>query len=290
MNYGAIDIGTNSCRLFIAELIGEQLTPIYNDLQTTRIGEGLNDSGMISPLALERTLLCLKHYWNTLQAYEVDKYRAIATSAVREAGNGRQFVKLAAERSQIKVDIVSGEEEARLSCLGVEKGLPLEHPPLVVDLGGGSIEFVCNEQDFVLSIPLGAVRATELNMTPAEISQRLDPIQGMQARFEEYPLVFVGGTASSLAAIKMGLDTFDSSLVHGHRLSRSDLHDLYELLAQTPLSLRRRLPGLQPERADIIVQGACIVLMALDKLGQAELIVSESDLLQGIIWSARLAD
>ncbi len=285
MKYGAIDIGTNSCRLLIAELEGELLTPVYSELQTTRIGEGLHHSGIISEVSMERNLLCLSKFRNTLQAYGVNNYRAIATSAVREAGNGQEFAKLAAEQSQIAVDIVSGEEEARLSYLGVEKGLNLGHPPLVADLGGGSIEFICNEQEFVLSIPLGAVRATELNMSVEEISQRLDRLEGMANNFREHPLVFVGGSASSLAAIQLGLETFESSQVHGQRLSQEDLAELHQLLEKTPLNLRRRIPGLQPERADIIVQGALIILMTLHKLGKAEMIVSESDLLQGIIWS-----
>lgn len=289
MKYAAIDIGTNSCRLFIAEFDGKRLIPLYKDLKTTRIGQGLNDTGLIKPEALSRTLACLTDYHQILVDWGVAKYQAIATSAVREAINGQDFVQQAAAHSRIKVDIISGEAEARLSYQGVVKGLSLKHPPLVVDLGGGSMEFIC-EPDFVLSIPLGAVRATELNMSAAEISRHLDPIQEFQHRFGEHQLVFTGGTASSLAAIKLGLATFEPSLVHGCRLSRTEIDDLYELLARTPLSKRRGLPGLQPERADIIVAGALIVKTTLAKLDKTELYISENDLLQGIIWSLIEAD
>ena len=221
-----------------------------------------------------------------MTGYGVSKYRAIATSAVREASNGQDFIELVDQRSQLKVDVVSGEEEAQLSYLGVEKGLDLNHIPLVVDLGGGSTEFICNEQDFVISIPLGAVRATELNMSAQEIAGKLADVEKMADKFQDYPLVMVGGTASSLAAIKIGMEIFDSSLVHGQVLKRQDLMDLYQMLERTPLSLRKRMPGLQPERADIISQGALIILMIVDLLKKNEIIVSDIDLLQGMIWSA----
>jgi len=288
MKCGAIDIGTNSCRLLIAELEQDRLLPLHNTLETTRIGEGLNHSGMISEAALARNLRCLSNFRHAMQTYGVERYRAIATSAVRDADNGQQFIDQAMEGSSIKVDIVSGEEEARLSYLGVEKGLTLEHSPLVVDLGGGSIEFICNDQNFIYSLPLGAVRATELNMSAEEIDRRLDILEGMQARFQDYPLIFVGGTASSLAAIQMNLEVFDTRLVHGHSLTRDELKELYQMLNRCTLTERQNLPGLQPERADIIVKGALIILMTLERLGKQEMTVSESDLLQGMIWSGSL--
>lgn len=284
MRYAAIDIGSNSCRLLIAELKDNKLKTIYSQLETTRIAAGLNNSGKISQEALERTLLCLEDFRHSLVSYGVSRYRAIATSAVREASNGQDFIDLATERCQLKVDLVSGKEEARLSYLGVEKGLPLKHPPLVVDLGGGSTEFICAEQDFILSIPLGAVRAMEMNMSAREIVSRLADVEKMADNFRSYPLVMVGGTASSLVAIKSGMEIFDSKLVHGQILTRQDLSDIYQLLDRTPLSLRKRMPGLQAERADIIGSGALIVLMIVDLLKKSEIIVCETDLLQGMIW------
>lgn len=284
MRYAAIDIGSNSCRLLIAEIKNKKLNTIYRQLETTRIAAGLNHSGKISPEALERTLLCLENFRHSLTSYGVSKYRAFATSAVREASNGQDFIKMAAARCQLKVDVVTGKEEARLSYLGVEKGLPLKHPPLVVDLGGGSTEFICDEQDFIISIPLGAVRATEMGMSAREIISRLADVEKMADKFQRYPLVMVGGTASSLVAIKLGMEIFDSGLVHGQMLTRQDLTDIYQMLDKMPLSLRKRIPGLQAERADIIGQGALIILMIVDMLNKAEIIVSETDLLQGAIW------
>ena len=136
MRYAAIDIGSNSCRLLIAEIRDNQLNTIYRQLETTRIAAGLNHSGKISPEVMERTLLCLEDFRHTLVKYGVNKYRAFATSAVREAGNSQDFIKLADERCQLKVDVISGHEEASLNYLLAKKGRASKRPPLVVDVGG----------------------------------------------------------------------------------------------------------------------------------------------------------
>jgi len=285
MSYAAIDVGSNSCRLLIAEKDDSGLRILYKEIETTRIGAGLSQTGQISEEAAQRSWQWLEKIQPLLKAYDVKRYRAVATSAVREAANGKMFVEESVRRSQIPVDIISGEEEARLSYIGVEKGLQLDHSPLVVDLGGGSTEFICNQQEFVISLPVGAVRATDMQMSVTDIAERLRPVQGMQSRFMEYPLVMVGGTASTLASVKLGLEIYDSGKVHGHRVTRQEIADIYQLLERTPLALRRRLPGLQPERADIINAGVLVTMLIMDMLKKTEIIVSDSDLLQGIIWS-----
>ncbi len=285
MNYAAIDIGTNSCRLLIAERVGPELKTRYKEIETTRIGAGLSQTGRISQEAAQRSWQWLNKIQPILHAYDVRGYRAVATSAVREAANGQAFVEEAARQSNMMVEIISGEEEARLSYIGVEKGLQLDHQPLVADLGGGSTEFICIYQDLAISLPVGAVRATEIQMSAADIADLLRPIQTMQARFMEYPLVMVGGTASSIASVKLGLDVYDSEKVHGHHVTLQEAADIYQLLERTPLALRRRLPGLQPERADIINAGVLITILIMELLKKPEIIVSDSDLLQGIIWS-----
>lgn len=287
MSYAAIDIGSNSCRLLIGEIGQQGLRVLFKEIESTRISTGLSQSGQIGAEAAERSLRWLEKIRSELETYGVKQYRAVATSAVREASNGQDFVDEAARRSQLVIEIISGAQEARLSYIGVEKGLYLDHPPLVVDLGGGSTEFICNEQDFVTSIPLGAVRATEMKLSAAAIVERMQVVQAMKSRFREYPLVMVGGTASSLVAIKLGLDIYDSEQVHGQHLSHQEINDIYQLLERTPLRLRQRMPGLQAARADIINQGVLITLLIADMLEKPEIIVSESDLLQGIIWSIK---
>lgn len=286
MRYAAVDIGTNSCRLLIAEADAEKgLSSLHKELDTTRVGEGVNQSGLINPDAMERTLLTLSRFWETMQDFRVEKYRAIATSAVREAHNGAEFIRRVRERSRVEVDIVDGQEEAGLSYLGVKQDLKLPRAPLVVDLGGGSTEFICPEEKLLLSIHLGAVRATEADMYAAQMEELLDPLGKFKEQLLYRPLVLVGGTASTLVAVKLGLEKYNAELIHGQILSRTEIGDLYNLLEKMPLALRRRLPGLQPERADIINKGALIVLMIMEVLGKKEITVSESDLLQGIIWS-----
>jgi len=290
MTYGAIDIGTNSCRLLIAEICGAgSLNTITRLVDTTRVGEGVNHSGKMGKEAMERTIDCLQHFASLLRLNQVESWRTVATSAVREAGNRQEFLNMVLEQTKMRVDVLSGEEEANLSYIGVIRGLRLTCSPLVVDMGGGSTEFVCPDIDLRLSVPVGAVRATEADMSADQVFQQLQVLggwtqytgRGLTGR----PLVFVGGTASSLVAIKKGLPEYRPELVHGEVLSRAEIADLYELLEALPLELRRRLPGLQPERADIINKGAMIMMVIMDRLAIGEITVSETDILDGIVWS-----
>ncbi|MDD4775583.1 MAG: Ppx/GppA phosphatase family protein [Syntrophomonas sp.] len=288
MIYGAIDIGTNSCRLLIAEPHPESgLKTIARELATTRIGAGVSRDGEINTEAMDRTLDCLCRFTERLQEHKVECCRAVATSAVREASNHQEFMQRVREAAGMVVEIISGEEEASLSYAGAEQGLPNIYSPLVIDLGGGSSEFICPEIGLRLSLPIGAVRAWEADMSVAQIYQSLQSLAAWRekAMVTDHPVVFVGGTASSLVALKKGLPEYRTEWVHGETLLREDVADLYNLLEALPLELRRRLPGLQPERADIINKGALITLMIMDRIGADRIIVSESDILDGIIWN-----
>lgn len=293
MTFGAIDIGTNSCRLLIAETSqAGSLNTIARLVETTRVGEGVNHSEKISQEAMERTIECLQRFASLLRLNQAETMRTVATSAVREAGNRQEFLDLVLEKTGLRVDILSGEEEANLSYLGVIRGLHFTCSPLVVDVGGGSTEFVCPDIDLLLSVPVGAVRATEANISGDQVLRQLQVLgewtQSTGRSLNGRPLVFVGGTASSLVTIKKGLPEYKTELVHGETLDRDEIADLYELLEALPLELRRRLPGLQPERADIINKGAMIMMVIMDRLAIREITVSEADILDGIIWN--LAD
>jgi len=286
MRYGAVDIGTNSCRVLIADVNDEGLYTVYRNMETTRIGQGVNATGLIAPDAIERTIDCLERFAANLQLMQVKHSRWVATSAVREAANRKTFLDLAMSRANAAIDIVSGEEEANLSYLGVCRGLPFTASPLVVDLGGGSTEFIWQGLgSYVASIPIGAVRATEAQMSVGDMAAVVHQVNLSPDLVKEVPLVFVGGTATSLVAVKEGMDVYDKEKVHGKQLTRAEIADLYNMLQRMPLSLRRRLPGLQPERADIIPAGACLILLIMDYLGKDVLTVSESDILEGIVWS-----
>ncbi len=282
MRYAAIDIGTNSCRLLIAEKAAGKLSSLYRTMETTRLGENMQANFSITEEAILRTCNTLNNFKAIMREYEVENFRAVATSAVREAGNQKGFIQSVQDKCNINVEVISGEEEAHLSYLGVKNSLDLAVSPLVVDLGGGSTELIM-EKDFFISLPVGAVRVYELNLSADDISQILKPLIPKQEAYKANPLVFVGGTATSLVAMKFSLDVYKSELVHGQVLTRGEIADLYNRLEKMPLSLRRRLPGLQPERADIITGGILILLLIMDIFRKEEITVSESDLMEAII-------
>lgn len=285
MNYAAIDVGTNSCRLLIASIQKDRLVALARKLAATRLGEGLNHSGRINPEAMERTLACLADFYNLMREHQVESYRAVATSAVREAVNRRDLLNQARERLNLNIEAISGEEEAELSYQGVMYSLQFDRLPLVVDLGGGSTEFfIKDHKNFPLSLPIGAVRATENNMKAVDIADALAPLAEYKDLLSGHPLVLVGGTASTLVAIKHALPEYDHDFVHGQVLQREEIADIYDMLERLPLRLRQRLPGLQPERADIIPRGTMIVLLIMDILSKTQIMVSDSDLLEAMIW------
>jgi len=286
MLYAAIDVGTNSCRLLIAEPEGAGLKPFCRDIRTTRIGQGAAASGVLSPLAVERTLECLKEFKTTIDGCQAVLAGAVATSAVREAANRGDFIDRAAIECGVQVQVIDGEEEAALSYLGVKRGLRLRKPPLVADLGGGSTEFMLEDQEGIraVSLPLGAVRATEARMEVAAIKHLLSALDGYKEKWAKRPLVFVGGTATTLAAIKLELSPYRPELVHGQALSYQEVSEIHRKLSGMTLEERQNLPGLQAERADIICAGALIIKMIMETLNCHHITVSESDILDGLIW------
>jgi len=284
MRYAAIDVGSNSCRLLVADINKGQLQPVCRELRSTRLGEGVTATKKINSAAMKRTRDCLKAYVDETRRLRVKDFRMVATSAMRDALNREEFLDLVKESCGCNLEVISGEEEAQLSYLGVKEGLALISP-LVVDLGGGSCEFRIEdgEEIFWLSLPLGAVRATEARLSTVEAKTILNPLEKHIHQLKDYPLVFVGGTTTTLVAMKLSIEIYDPQQVHGQVLRREEIADLYNMLELMPLNVRRRLPGLQPERADIIPAGAMIVLLIMDTLKRRQITISESDILDGII-------
>ncbi len=285
MRIAAADIGTNSCRLLIAEIIEGRLVAVLKKVVSTRLGEGLLESGWLHPKAIKRTVDCLLNFRDIIHGYQVTSYRVVATSAVREAVNREDFLAVAEEETGLSIQVIDGEEEARLVWEGVARSLSFRELPLVADLGAGSTEFIyAGENPVIKSVKVGAVKATEGNWSKEEIWAELSEVLKLAPRFQKNPLVLTGGTPTTLVAIKKGLTQYDPDLVHGQKLTYRDVEDLYQMLDSMPLDLRRRLPGLQPERADIVVKGVLIVLVIMEGFGKDEVTVSESDLLEGIVW------
>ncbi|MGB9885785.1 MAG: Ppx/GppA family phosphatase [Moorellales bacterium] len=266
-----------------------RVVPLCRRLVSTRLGEGLEPGAPLTEAARRRTLAALAGFVQVMAHFRPATVQAVATSAAREARDGAEFAATAGRVLGAPVRVISGEEEARLSYLGAVTGLGLERA-VVVDIGGGSTEFTypCNHTLVSHSYPVGAVRCTAGGNSREEVEKLLAPVaHGVPP---ELPLVGVGGTVTTLAAVQMRLDPYDPERVHGSRLSAGAVDRLYAYLASLAPSERRQVPGLQPERADIIVAGTMILQVLLACLRRPEIVVSEADLLYALILTPELAD
>lgn len=284
MIFAAIDMGTNSCRLLISRYNDGKPETILRQIRTNRLGEGMGISGMINEQTMEITAQCLITYKQIMQDHKVDAFHVVATSAVREAKNQAEFISFLRKVCGMEPEVISGQREAELSYAGAINEWEGEKKPFLIDLGGGSTEIIWHtDKAGFISLPLGAVRATEADMSAADIADLIASLGNIKEELSDYPLVMVGGTATTLVAVKLALEVYDPEKVHGKKLSRGEIGDIYNMLASMPLRLRRRMPGLQPERADIIVKGVLIILLLMDYLNKNEITVSEKDILDGII-------
>ena len=305
MRAAAIDIGTNSARLLVAELdhpAGELVT-LDRRMTITRLGQGVDDARRLAPEAIERTVAALATYRAVIDHIGgVTEIRATATSAARDASNRDDFFGPATEALGVTPELLSGAEEARLSFLGATTGLArvAPGPYLVVDIGGGSTEFVVGttEPEGLLSVDIGCVRLTEAWLhsdppTAEELSQAVHVVREHLADVvREVPgvrnartLVGLAGTVSSMAMIEQGLTEYDRDRVHHFRLSKDAAEDVFRTLATEAIEDRRHNPGMEPGRVDVIVGGAVILVSILRTFGFHELLTSESDILDGLVRS-----
>lgn len=282
--FAAIDVGTNSVRLLIAEYERKGINYVYKDLKTTRLGEGVAETGYLQEKAIQRTVDALAEFQDVIRKLNVTKMRAVATSAAREAANGELLIKEAGEKG-IKLEIISGKEEAELSFKGAISDQETNSNQLVVDIGGGSTEIIycLSGQVLTSSTKAGAVRCTEGNWSEAQIMAAFQPVLEKIRLLPGNELIGVGGTITSLAAIDQKLGKYDPDLIHGYKLGIERVRTIRKELAGLPLAERRQVKGLQPARADIIVAGIDILLAIMSGLGQQLITVSEKDILDGII-------
>lgn len=286
--FAAIDIGTNSVRLLIAQKVNGKIVPVHRDMKSTRLGEGLEATGKISKEAMTRTLDALIAFMGTIQGFDVKQIKAVATSAMRDASNAVEFLEVVRQKAQLSIDIISGDEEAELSYLGVRSGLNMLDDiddSIVVDIGGGSTEIVFKEDGKIVcsSSLVGAVRCTENSTTPTQIFAELEEHLNKIKNFKDHKLIAVGGTATNLAAINKKLTSYDPELVHGSEIDIKELGKTIFYIGSKSLAERMAIPGLQPERADIIVAGLLILWVIMTYVKIDKVIVSEADILQGII-------
>ena len=299
--FAGIDCGTNSTRLLVADQDGKTLERL---MRITRLGQGVDATGRLAPEAVARTIAVLDEYRKVLESHGVERVRMTATSAARDASNREDFFTAATETVGVTPELLGGEEEARLSFLGATAELdPGDGPFLVADIGGGSTEFAVGvppEPDGVLSADIGCVRVTEKFLhsdppAPEELSQAFDVVRGhLDDVARVIPSVagvrrFVGlaGTVSAMASIELGLATYDRDRVHHFVLTRAAAEDVFRTLATESRRQRIHNPGLEEARADVIVGGAIIVTAIMRHFELDECLVSEADILDGLVLSLR---
>lgn len=295
---GIIDIGTNSCRLFIAELEntseGKKIKrELVKNVEIVKLGEGVNKTHNLNPNAIKRTLDCLKKYKEKASSYGIENIRAFATSAVRDAENREVFLQEVSKLG-IKIECISGKTEATLNFLG--NSLVFKDRILVVDIGGGSTEFTLGKDksiDFIQSINIGAVRATEkffsdndyseekLEKCKAWIRKNLEILKTIKDR--DFKLIGVAGTATTQISVRDKMKIYDSSKVHMATLTLDELKENLSLFLSKNFEERKNIVGLEEKRADVIIAGTLILLTILEELNQDKIIISESDNLSGAI-------
>ena len=294
---GAVDMGTNSTRLLVADVDGGELTEAERLLHITRLGDRVDADGRLSEAAMERVHAVLDGYAETARGLSAERVLATATSAVRDAANGREFLAEVERRHGFETRLLTGREEAALTYRGVTSRLSAEAGTLVCDIGGGSTELILGGPDGVAdatSLDMGCVRMSERCLhsdppAPGEVAALREAAAALLPRAitsRAATLVGVAGTVTTLATIDLGLDREIPEEIDGHRLTAATVEALLGQLAALPLAERREVRGLMPERAPTIVAGAAIAAEVLKAAGAERMIVSERDILHGAALAA----
>lgn len=297
----AIDCGTNSTRLLVSDGVGPHRRTLDRQAIITRLGRGVHASGRLDPAAIEATIEVLRRYKESIDAHGATAVRMTATSAARDAANAAELFDAAEAAIGVRPELISGEEEGQLSFAGATAGLdPADGPFLVVDIGGGSTELIVGTDhvDVVRSLDLGCVRLTEQHLASdppsaeelsnaiAEVTAELDDLFRELPALRSAPTVVgLAGTITTVAAVEIGLPAWDSDAIHHFRLTRAAAEDVFRTLATESLADRIHNPGLEAARADVIVGGCCILVALFRTLGLDELLVSEADILDGLVLS-----
>lgn len=305
MRVGAIDCGTNSIRLLVADVDGPDLREVVREMTVVRLGEGVDRTGAFSPAALDRTFAACEEYAATIDGLGVERLRFVATSASRDVSNRSAFFDGVRERLGVAPEVISGAEEARLSFRGAVEGLPRERiamPTLVVDIGGGSTEFVLGgrvltiDVEAAVSVNIGCVRMTERHLhgdppsdeeiarVESDVAAALDEAAAAVPLERARSLVGVAGTVTTLVALIHGLPAYDPAEIHGREATLPEIDELTERLLAMPRAERAELPVMHPGRVDVIGGGA-LVLRAIMRRTGLPVIASETDILDGVARS-----
>ncbi|CAB4778422.1 MAG: exopolyphosphatase [Actinobacteria bacterium] len=300
MRVAAIDCGTNSIRLLIADIEGNNFREVIRTMQIVRLGQGVDQTGEFHPDAIARTLVAVDLFASEIAKRGVEKIRFCATSATRDATNRHLFVDGVRERLGIEPEVISGEEEAALSFAGAIQDLnPSDGPFLVVDIGGGSTEFVFGTTtvESAKSVNIGCVRMTErhfaqdpasqaqIELARADIQAAIAEAAGIVPITKAKTLIAVAGTATTVAAAALNLNEYDRYAIHLSRISAEQTHETSQMFLTKTRDERLALGYMHPGRVDVIPAGALVLSEIMKATGAIEFVASESDILDGIARS-----
>ncbi|GAA2081029.1 Ppx/GppA phosphatase family protein [Actinomadura alba] len=314
----AIDCGTNSVRLLLADIGDGRLTDIERRMEIVRLGQGVDRTGMLAPEALERTFAAMRGYAKLIDAHGAEKVRVVATSATRDARNQAEFVNGVVEIFGVVPEVISGDEEAQLSFVGATRDLVELRPArpyLVVDIGGGSTEFVLGTSsvEAARSIDIGCVRMTERHLrdgdperrgtdpaaigpqgapTPEQVADAVADIDAQLAAVREVvpvdqarTLVGLAGSVTTVAGMALDLPEYDPARIHLSRITAAQVHEVTRRLLRSTHDERAAIGVMHPGRVDVIGAGALILDRIMREYGFGAVVVSEHDILDGIAWS-----
>ncbi|MFD9863626.1 Ppx/GppA phosphatase family protein [Streptomyces alboflavus] len=307
----AIDCGTNSIRLLVADADPEtgQLVDLDRRMEIVRLGQGVDRTGRLAPEALERTFAACREYAEVIKEHGAERLRFVATSASRDAENRDDFVRGVLDILGVEPEVISGDQEAEFSFTGATKELTghpdMAGPYLVVDIGGGSTEFVVGDDHVraARSVDVGCVRMTERHLVRdgvvaadppteaqlaairADVEAALDLAEETVPLREAHTLVGLAGSVTTVAGIALGLDAYDSAAIHHSRFPYARVAEIADMLVRSTHAERAAIPVMHPGRVDVIAAGVLVLLAIMERAGAAELVVSEHDILDGIAWS-----
>jgi len=301
MKLASIDIGTNSTLLLIAEYSSGQLRPIVNEVHITRLGQNVDKTGELQQQAMDRTFDVLQVYADLCYQYEVETVLVAGTSALRDAGNGKLFVQKVRKNLGFNIQIVTGDDEALLTYLATQQEFQeTDGYYLILDVGGGSTEFIYGSQEqylFAKSLNIGSVRLTEnfISNDPPSFSELENisrhvhgeinnNLKNLEPDVDTTTLVGVAGTVTTLLAVDLEMTEYIPENIHRQSLTTSQVQNLLSRFTSLALNARKKLPGLHPERADVIIAGTLILLEVMNHYGFADLMVSDRGTRYGLIY------
>lgn len=306
----AVDCGTNSIRLLVADVNPEtgELVDLDRRMTIVRLGQGVDRTGRLAPEALARTFAACREYAAVIKEHGAERLRFVATSASRDAENRDEFVRGVLDILGVEPEVITGDQEAEFSFTGATRELggrdDLATPFLVVDIGGGSTEFVVGDGHVraARSVDVGCVRMTERHLVHegrvsdppteaetaamwADIERALDLAEETVPLREARTLVGLAGSVTTLAAIHQDLPEYDSAAIHHSRIPYARVREITEWLLRSSHAERAAVPSLHPGRVDVIGAGALVLQSIMERVGATEVVVSEHDILDGIAWS-----